>query len=73
VARYADGRREVVGVTEPFVVELAGRDTVEEAMVLGDDVLIGQTVLEKLDLFVDCEGRRLIQNPAHLDGPVTRV
>ena len=73
VARYADGRREAVGMTEPVIIELAGRDTADEAMVLGDEVLIGQTVLEKLDLFVDCDGRRLVQNPAHPNGPVTRV
>jgi len=65
VVVYADGRRETVGLTEPVIVELAARDTVDEAMVLGDDVLIGQTVLEKLDLFVACEGRKLVQNPAH--------
>ena len=73
VARYADGRREAVSMTEPVIIELAGRDTADEAMVLGDEVLIGQTVLEKLDLFVDCDGRRLVQNPAHPNGPVTRV
>lgn len=60
-------------VTEPLVVELEGRDTLEEALVLGDEVLIGQTVLEKLDLFVDCQGRRLVPNPAHPDQPVTKV
>lgn len=73
VARYADGRREVVNVTGPVVVEILGRDTLDEALVLGDEVLIGQTVLEKLDLFVDCDGRRLVPNPAHPDQPVTRV
>jgi hypothetical protein len=31
-----------------------------EALVLGDEVLIGQTVLEKLDLLVDRERRRLV-------------
>ena len=41
-AEYADGRTEAVGVTEPLVVELQGRDTLEEALVLGDEVLIGQ-------------------------------
>lgn len=73
VARYADGRREVVPITGPLIVELEGRDTLDEALVLGDEVLIGQTVLEKLDLFVDCDGRRLVPNPAHPDQPVTRV
>lgn len=73
VAGFADGRREPVGVTEPLFVELAGRKTVDEALVLGDEVLIGQTVLEKLDLFVDCQGRRVIPNPKHPDQAVTRV
>ena len=73
MAQYADGRTEAVSVTEPLVVELQGRDTLEEALVLGDEVLIGQTVLEKLDLFVDCQGRRLVPNPAHPDQPITKV
>ena len=72
-AEYADGRTEAVSVTGPLVVELQGRDTLEEALVLGDEVLIGQTVLEKLDLFVDCQGRRLVPNPAHPDQPITKV
>jgi clan AA aspartic protease len=73
VAEYADGRKETVDVTEPLVVELEGRDTLEEALVLGDEVLIGQTVLGKLDLFVDCQGQRLVPNPAHPDQAVTKV
>ena len=55
-----------------MIVEINGRDTLEEALVLGDEVLIGQTVLEKLDLFVDSRGR-LIPNPAHPDQPITKV
>ena len=73
MAEYADGRREAVNVTGSLVVELEGRDTLEEALVLGDEVLIGQTVLEKLDLFVDCQRRRLVPNPAHPDQPVRKV
>ncbi len=42
-------------------------------MVLGDEVLIGQTVLEKLDLLVDCRNQRVVPNPAHPDQPVTKV
>ncbi len=72
-AEYADGRKESVPVTGPLIVEVLGRDTVEEALVLGDEVLIGQTVLEKLDLLVDCLNQRLVPNPAHPDQPVTKV
>lgn len=73
VAEYADGRKEPVGVTEPVVFEIAGRDTLEEALVLGDEVIIGQTVLEKMDFFVDPVNRRLVPNPAHPDQPVSKV
>jgi hypothetical protein len=41
--------------------------SVEEALVLGDEVVIGQTVLEKMDLHVDYRGQRLNPNPAHPD------
>ncbi len=73
VAEYADGRQDVVDVTEPVVFEIIGRDTLEETFVLGDEVLIGQTVLEKLDLHADCANRRLVPNPAHPDQPVSKV
>ena len=73
VAEDADGRKDVVSVTGPLIIDLEGRDTLEEALVLGDEVLIGQTVLKKLDLFVDCQRQRLVPNPAHPDQPVTKV
>ena len=73
IAEYADGRKESVGITEPIIFDILGRDTLEEALVLGDEVLIGQTVLEKLDLHADCANRRLIPNPAHPDQPVSKV
>ena len=31
MAEYADGRKEAVSVMEPLVVELEGRDTLDEA------------------------------------------
>lgn len=73
VAQYADGRLDEVDLTEPFFLEIMGRLTSEEALVLGDEILIGQTALEKLDLFVDCRGERLIPNPAHPDQPISKV
>jgi hypothetical protein len=44
-----------------------------QALVLGDEVLIGQTVLGKLDLLVDCATQQLVPNPAHPDQPVSKV
>jgi len=73
VVQYADGRNEAVDVTGPVIFNIGGRDTMEEALVLGDEVLIGQTVLEKLDLMVNCYEQKLVPNPAHPDQPVTKV
>ena len=71
--RYADSRSEIVGVTFPVIAEIMGRDTAEECLVLGSEVLIGQTMLEKTDLLVDCANARLVPNPKNPDGPVFRV
>jgi clan AA aspartic protease len=73
VAEYADGRKEIVGLTSSILFEILGRSTADEALVLGDEVLIGQTILEKLDLLADCANRRLIPNPDHPDQPVSKV
>jgi clan AA aspartic protease len=73
VVEYADGRQEAVDVVGPMAVVIRGRRTFEEALVLGDEVLIGQTVLEKLDLHVDCANRRVVPNPEHPDQAVNKV
>jgi clan AA aspartic protease len=73
LATYADGRQEMVGLTGAILVEIEGRETTEAALVTGDDVLIGQTVLEELDLLVDCKNHRLIPNPKNPDAPVFRI
>src|SRR5215471_15582035 len=39
MAEYADGRKDTVGVSGPVILDLMNRDTVEEALVLGDEVL----------------------------------
>jgi len=73
IAKYADGRQEAVGLTGPILIEMEGRETIEAAMVLGDMVLIGQTVLETLDLLVDCKNQRLVPNPENPERAVLRV
>lgn len=62
-AKYADGRQETIALTEDVIIEIEGRETTEPVLVAGDDVLIGQTVLENLNLLVDCKNQRLILNP----------
>lgn len=72
-AEYANGAEEEVDLTEPIGFEINTRRATEEALVLGNEVLIGQTILERMDLLVDCRNRRVIGNPAHPDQPVFKV
>jgi clan AA aspartic protease len=71
--QYADGRVEVVEMTGPITVRIYDRRSNEDAYVLGDEILIGQTALESMDLHVDCLNQKLIPNPKHPDRPVLRV
>lgn len=72
-ATYANDVTEDVHITEMVGFDLVNRRTTEEALVLGSEVLIGQTVLESLDLQVDCTNRSVIPNPAHPDQPVIKI
>ena len=72
-ATYANDSAEDVDVSEVVGIDLNGRRTSEEMLVLGSEVIIGQTVLETLDLLVDCVSRRVIPNPAHPDQPVVKI
>ena len=69
----ADGNRVSCGVSMGVWFEIYGRETTQDACIMGDAVVIGQTVLESTDLLVDCVHRRVIPNPAHPDGPALRV
>ena len=73
VAEYADGRRDEIDITEPVYVEILGRRTSDQGLVLGDEVLIGQTILKTTDLHVDCMNQNLVPNPAHPDQPISKV
>ena len=73
VAQYADGRLEEVDVTEPVLMEILGRKVYEECLVLGDEVLIGQTALAKTDLHVDCREGRVLPNPDHPNQPIIKI
>lgn len=72
-ATYANDSSEDVDVSEMVGIDLIDRRTTEEMLVLGSEVIIGQTVLESLDLLVDCTNHRVIPNPAHPDQPVIKI
>ena len=69
---YADERREERPVTN-VTIKIGNLSTWTEAIVgpVGSQVLIGQVVLEILDLIADCKNRTL--TPRHPDGPVLAI
>ncbi len=68
-----NGSKESIGTTEAVIIEYQRRETVNEALVVGNEVLIGRVILAKLDLLVDCKNHRLIPNPEHPDYPVAMI
>lgn len=72
-AELANGTIVTLDVTEPVDVHIDGRLVTLEALMTGNEVLIGQMVLEATDMQVDCTNQRLIPNPAHPDQPVLKL
>ncbi len=72
-ATYANNSGKNLDVTEAVGMEMLGRRVTEETLVLGDEVIVGQTVLERADLLVDCTNHKVIPNPAHPDQPVIKI
>src|SRR5678815_2298631 len=72
-ATFANDVSELVDISEVVGILINTRRTTEEMFVLGSEVLIGQTVLESLDLFVDCLRGRVVGNPAHPDQPMIKI
>jgi predicted aspartyl protease len=71
--RYADGRRARRPIAEMAYVEILGRHDTFSAIVepKRDTALIGATILEVLDLLVDCKNQRLI--PRDPSGPLYEI
>jgi clan AA aspartic protease len=69
----ADGSSHEVPSSDPVLLEIMGRQVYEEFYVFGNEVLIGQTALESTDLFVDCNGRRVVPNPDHPGQAIIRI
>ena len=61
----ADGRTIDVPSISPIEVAYSNRDYVTEALVLGDEALMGVLLLEAMDLQVDPTHRTLVVNPLH--------
>ncbi len=72
-AQMANDQTQSVAVTEGVDMEILDRLVTEAFLVLGSEVLIGQTALEATDLLVDCNRQQVIPNPAHPNSAVIRI
>ena len=72
-AQMANGQTESVELTDAAYIDILGRIATESFLVLGSEVLIGQTALESTDLLVDCNRQKVITNPDHPNSAVIRI
>jgi clan AA aspartic protease len=67
----ADGKSHSVPKVMPIQVRFSdNRSYTTEALVLGNQALLGVIALEAMDIQVDPKGQKLIPNPAHPNFPV---
>jgi clan AA aspartic protease len=69
----ADGRQASVPVVAPIKIEFENRRHTTEAMVLGDEALMGVLILEAMDIMVDPLRQKLVVNPEHPNYPVFKA
>ena len=74
-ATYADGRRGDVPVAGPLNITIGNRFMTTECVVIpqGSEALIGQIVMEGLDLIADCAKEMLSPRPESPDRPMLRL
>ena len=72
---YADGRRGERPVAGPVTVRIGDRWMPANCIVVptGTDALVGQVVMEQLDLVADCVTRTLGPRPESPDRPLLRL
>jgi len=65
IVTYADERKEERSVARGLIIQVGERDMVTECVVgpPRSEPLLGQIVLERLDLLVDCAQGRLVPRP----------
>ncbi len=69
---YADDRKEKRSVAGPLTIKIGDRFMNTDCIIGPEscDALIGQVVLEELDLLADCTNRRLVPHPESPDYPL---
>ncbi|CAN2040594.1 Clan AA aspartic protease [Candidatus Magnetomoraceae bacterium gMMP-15] len=65
IVTYADDRKEERPVAGPVTIKIGDRNMITECIIgpPASEILIGQVVLETLDLLADCQNQKLIPRP----------
>jgi clan AA aspartic protease len=69
----ADGHQRKVPRIAPVEIAFENRTYITEALVMGDECLMGVLPIEAMDLLVDSRNQRLIVNPLHPNYPVAHA
>ena len=74
-ATYADGRQDELPVAGSLIVRIGDRSMSADCVVLpqGTDALVGQLIMEGLDLVADCVAQTLHPRPESPDRPLMRL
>ena len=74
-ATLADGSSAEMRVVKRVSIQIGGRQMLTEAVVVptGADPLVGQLVMERLDLIADCTNQTLLPRPESPDRPLLRL
>ncbi len=72
---FADGRRDEMPIAGPVAIRIGDRRMNIDCVVIpiGADPVVGQLVMEELDLVADCRARTLAPNPKSPDIPLLRL
>lgn len=70
IITLADGRSREVPKVRPVEIRFANRDCTVDALVLGDEPLLGVIPMEAMDVVLDPKRQQLVVNPAHPNYPV---
>ena len=72
---YADGRRSELPIAGPLTVRIGDRWAFARCLVVppNAEALVGQLVMEELDLIADCGNQTLGPRPEAPDAPVMRI
>ena len=75
IVTYADERREKRSTAGPFTLRLCNRSMPVDCVVGPplSEPLIGQIILERLDLLADCTNRVLVPRPESPDYPLLKL